>query len=494
MRTVLKFALAIAIAGIGAFSVATSEAAEPTSADIIAQASPAASPTATPAPPPMYQYSATAEASYVAAGASQLSFGVPTLGVNSGFPSRVFDYRPNTLTFNTLNLQGSKSSAGVIGWKVELNIGNDANAMASMNSYNLAPNGTAVTQSAAPCGSATTGKVGAGPTLSPWINFPPFNNTYKCLGNGAYYHVSGYDPTQVYIQYATPNGKFTVTAGKFLTLVGYEVVEGWNDAQFSRSILFGYAEPVSHTGIRVAYAYNSHITATIGGNNGWDDINGTTGTLKSLESQLGYTNGNLSATATFLWGSEYASYGNGSGVSFNVNPNGTLALPATTCSSTSCAVYPVVGPIGNRSLFDAVASYKIFPSLTIGANYDMGSQSNTAPYITAAGTTGAIWDGFAGYAAYTFGAGKYGLSGRYEFFGDPQGYRTGTEFLGATPNLRWDEFTTTGLINLSPNVAVRGEYRMDYTNQPVFTNFRTWSTGTGSRTQGTMSADLVVHY
>ncbi len=462
---------------------------------VVAPPPPTPAPTATPGPP-MYQYSATAEVSYVAAGASQLSFGVPApingaANVNSGFPSRVFDYRPNTFTFNTLNLQASKSSAGVIGWKVELNIGNDANIMSSMNSYNLAPNPTSVQQSTTPCGSAATGKTGTGPTLSAWIPFPPFNNPYKCLGNGEYYHVGGYDPTQVYVQYATPNGKLTFTAGKFLTLVGSEVVESWNDSQFSRSILFGYAEPVSHTGVRMAYAYNPHLTLTVGGNNGWDDIVGMTGAIRSLESQIAYTNGNLSASASFLWGPEYAAFGNGSGLQFNVNPNGTLASPATACSTTACASFPVVGPQGIRTLLDATASYKLFPSLTLGANFDSGTQNNTAPFITP--TVGAIWNGLAGYAAYTFGAGKYGVSGRYEFFSDPQGYRTGT----LVPNLRWDEFTGTGLINLSPNVAVRGEYRMDYTNSPVFTNWRSWSTGTLgtlSRTQGTMSADLVVHY
>jgi len=488
LRRILILVVSLVAAGMWALSVGTSEAAEPT-ADVIAQASPApaASPTATPTPQ-MWQYTATAEASYIAAGASQLSFGVPALGVNSGFPSRAFDYRPNTFTFNTLNLTATKLSAGMIGGKLELNIGNDANAMSSMNSYNLAPNPGSVTQNAAPCGSSPTGQPGRGPSLSPWIPFPPFNNTYKCLGNGAYYHVSGYDVTQLYLQYATPDGKWTGTAGKYFTLVGYEVAQAWQDAQFSRSILWGYAEPITHTGVRLAYAYNSHITATLGGNNGWDDMVGTTGALRSLESQVAYTNANLTASATFLWGSEYAAFGNGSGLSFNVNPNGTLATPAAACSTTACGVFPVVGPIGNRSLLDIVASYKLFPSLTLAANYDVGSQSNTAPFVTP--TVGAIWNGLAGYAAYTFGSGKYGVSGRYEYFSDPQGYRTGT----LVPNLRWDEFTTTGLINISPNVAVRGEYRMDYTNAPVFTNFRSFATGTLSRTQGTMEADLVVKY
>jgi hypothetical protein len=490
LRNVLKFGFAIVVAGFWALCVATSEAAEPTSDNIVVQASPAVSPTASPTPQ-MWQYTATAEASYIAAGASQLSFGVPALGVNSGFPTRQFDYRPNTFTFNTLNLTMTKLSAGMIGGKLELNVGNDANAMSAMNSFQLAPTSGQVATSAAPCGISPASNRPNGPALSPWINFPPFNNTYKCLGNGAYYHTGGYDVTQLYLQYVTPNGKWTATAGKFLTLAGYEVVQSWNDAQFGRSILFGYAEPISHTGIRLAYAYNPHLTITVGGNNGWDDIVGTTGAIRSLESQVAYTNGNLSASASFLWGSEYAAFGNGSGIACNVTAAGALAAPST-CGQTVVpgltAVFPVVGPIGQRSLLDAVASYKIFPSLSIGANYDVGSQSNTGPFVTP--TVGAIWNGLAGYGAYTFGAGKYGLSGRYEFFSDPQGYRTGT----LVPNLRWDEFTATGLINLSPNVLVRGEYRMDYTNAPVFTNFRSFATGSLSRTQGTMAADLVIHY
>jgi hypothetical protein len=505
LRKLLIAAVALAaVAMWGSTTVQPSEASEPAAADVIVQASaaPAASPSATPsaAPSPMYQYSAIAQGSYIAAGASQLSFGVPILGANSGFPSRLFDTRPNTFTFNQLNLQASKSSAGVIGWKIELWLGNDANAESSANYFQLVPQPGQLQTANALCGLGPPSVKPNGPTLAPWINFPPFNNTYKCLGNGAYYHVGGYDVPQFYVQYATPNGKWTLTAGRYFPLVGYEVTDSWNDAQFSRSILFGFAEPGTHTGVRLAYAWSPHLTLTVGGNNGWDDIVGQAGTLRSLESQIAYTNGNLSATAAYLWGPEYASYGNGSGVPCNVTPTGQLTVPNTCGFQLSpalpAAIFPVVGPIGIRTLFDVQAAYKVFSTLQIGANFDAGSQSNTGPFVTP--TSGAIWNGLASYIQYTFPNGKYGLSGRYEFFSDPQGYRTGTEFLfnpvTGTPNLRWYEITGTGIINFSPNVALRGEYRMDYANQPVFTNSQSVNTGTLSRTQGTMSVDLVVKY
>jgi hypothetical protein len=38
-----------------------------------------------------------------------------------------------------------------------------------------------------------------------------------------------------------------------VTLAGYEVIEAWKDPNITRSILFGFAIPFTHTGIRANY-------------------------------------------------------------------------------------------------------------------------------------------------------------------------------------------------------------------------------------------------
>src|SRR5712691_6076891 len=61
-----------------------------------------------------------------------------------------------------------------------------------------------------------------------------------------------FDVTQAFAQYAT--GPFTVIAGKYVTAAGAEVIKSPSNVNYSRSILFGYAIPFTHTGVRATYA------------------------------------------------------------------------------------------------------------------------------------------------------------------------------------------------------------------------------------------------
>src|SRR4029077_1684556 len=73
---------------------------------------------------------------------------------------------------------------------------------------------------------------------------------------------SDFDVTQAYVQYAS--GPLTLIGGKFVTLAGAETINPTTDSNFSRSILFGYAIPFTHTGFRASYAVNDQIGLTLG--------------------------------------------------------------------------------------------------------------------------------------------------------------------------------------------------------------------------------------
>jgi Putative beta-barrel porin-2, OmpL-like. bbp2 len=68
------------------------------------------------------------------------------------------------------------------------------------------------------------------------------------------------DIRQAFLQYAT--GPLTVMAGKFVTLAGAEVINPTLNTQVSRSYLFTESEPLTHTGIRAAYAAASTTVGT----------------------------------------------------------------------------------------------------------------------------------------------------------------------------------------------------------------------------------------
>ena len=76
------------------------------------------------------------------------------------------------------------------------------------------------------------------------------------------------DITQAYVSGTV--GPLTGIVGKFETLAGAEVIESPNDLNISRSILFGYAVPFTHTGGRLTWTTTSDLSLIFGINKGWD--------------------------------------------------------------------------------------------------------------------------------------------------------------------------------------------------------------------------------
>lgn len=92
-----------------------------------------------------------------------------------------------------------------------------------------------------------------------------------------------FDVTQAYAQYAT--GPLTVIAGKYVTAAGADVIKSPSNVNHSHSILFGYAIPFTHTGVRATYAATDTISVFGGVNNGWDNLKDTN-TAKTWELEL----------------------------------------------------------------------------------------------------------------------------------------------------------------------------------------------------------------
>ncbi len=83
------------------------------------------------------------------------------------------------------------------------------------------------------------------------------------------------DPTQVYLTYTAPVGKgLNLSAGRQVSLIGFEYIPSWNNINFNQSIdlLYSLGEPFTVTGLRGTYPFSEYLSATIGINNGWDTI------------------------------------------------------------------------------------------------------------------------------------------------------------------------------------------------------------------------------
>ena len=369
--------------------------ASPAGADeaVVAQAAPAPSPspTATPVPHAL-QVSGYADAGYTSASIAS-AVGSPGGSFISG---RVFDTLNQQIQFHDFNLTAAYN--GPIGAKVEANFGDDANVI---NSY----------------------------------------------PKGFYAPGTSIDLTQAYLSFTS--GQFTGIVGKFETLAGAEVIESPSDMNFSRSILFGFAVPFTHTGGRLTWTATPQLSVVAGVNMGWD----TTGQVTN-NGQAFHDTSALTIEGGLLWTPSKAFAATLDGYTGQVEEGFAVATPG---------VFVVTPARPNRTLLDGVFTWHATPSWTFVANGDMGQQTNSNYFDG----TGALigygtdtWSGVAGYANYAINT-MWSATARAEYFADYGGSRVGQ-------TQRWGEGTVTLQYAPNSNVIVRGEVRGDKTNRPFF--------------------------
>jgi hypothetical protein len=255
-----------------------------------------------------------------------------------------------------------------------------------------------------------------------------------------------FDLQQAYFSYVAPAGRgLRIDAGKFATHLGYEVIEGYDgyNDNHSHSFLFGYAQPITHTGLRISYPFSAAVSAQVHLVNGWDNaVDNNTG--KSIGAQLALTpSPRLSVLLNYMGGPEQA------------DENSNL-----------------------RHAFDLVATFKAAAALSLAVNYDYGQESSVAlPETSGGGRADVSWQGVAGYGRVTLSP-RVALVLRAEWFDDRQGART-----GSAQSLK--ECTFTPEFKPHPHVVVRADLRHDWSDREVF------ETGDGrlGRSQTTLSVN-----
>jgi len=230
------------------------------------------------------------------------------------------------------------------------------------------------------------------------------------------------DLTEAYLSYIAPIGKgLRFDAGKMVTFVGAEVIEAIDNPNYSRSLLFTWAEPLTHTGVKASYVFTDNVNAALFLLNGWDNATDNN-SGKTVGVSVNIATGDLfSGYINYLQGSE------------QTNDNHD-----------------------KRILLDLVATIKPIKPLSIILNYDNGQQDQSA----GAGTEKS--SGISGIVKYDIND-TYSISVRGESFNDSDGYSTGTPQELA-------EFTLTPEIRLTGGLILRPEYRHDTSNIDSFDN------------------------
>lgn len=309
------------------------------------------------------------------------NFDVPQTNTNT---LRVFDTRANSFMINNAELVVEKPATAEsrTGFRVDLDFGTDAEVV----------------------GSVTTG-----------------------LGSTT----NELDIQQAYAEYLAPIGNgLDFKVGKFVTLHGAEVIESKDNWNLSRSFLFGFAIPFTHTGIRASYPWADWLSTTVGVSNGFDvvDDNNQGKTIEAGATLTPFEHASL--TGTFMTGAEQTGNNN-----------------------------------NQRQLIDLVASYQLTDALAAKLNFDYGWEDDAVAFAK-----NASWTGLAGYLRYQLTP-KFALAGRAEWLHDADGVRTGlrTGLNGITgTDINLYEYTLTGEYKLNDHLLARLEYRHDQGSQKVF--------------------------
>jgi len=264
-----------------------------------------------------------------------------------------------------------------------------------------------------------------------------------------------FDLQEAYGSYKIPLGSgLTVKAGKFVTLLGYEVIESPNNLNFSRSFLFAFAIPLTHVGALASYSFGDWLSVTGGPMVGWD-----------------VAEDNNSCFCTFM-GQVTSTPMKDLTASFNV-----ITGPEQASNNTH-----------NRTVLDFVVNYTAIKNVTLGANLDFGFEDKEAT-LDAAGTrkdTDATWWGIAGYGAYDWTE-QLRTAVRLEYFSDPESVRTAARPPGNRTSL-W-ETTATAQYKIWKGLVGRLEYRHDEANEKVF-KLRDHGTTPTAKNQDTFTVAL----
>jgi hypothetical protein len=245
---------------------------------------------------------------------------------------------------------------------------------------------------------------------------------------------------EAYFSYLAPVGKgLQIDVGKFVTPHGAEVIETKDNYNYTRGILFSYAIPYYHFGMRAKYVFNDKYSMSGYFVNGWNNV---------IDNNSGKTYG-----LTFGW-----------------TPNKKLSI------SQGYMAGPEQNNLNSdwRQLSDTVVTINATKRLTLAANFDYGRGDHIVGAIDPV-----YWTGIAGYCKYVL-SDKYTVATRYEYYNDHYGFTT-----GAAGHIQ--EITGTFEHPFASHIVSRLEFRHDIANNPIFTK----GTATPVSSQTTLSAGLV---
>jgi len=277
---------------------------------------------------------------------------------------------------------------------------------------------------------------------------------------------------QALVKFRIPVGNgLDIYAGKFVTFLGYEVIESPANPNFSRGLLFTNAIPLTHTGVYADYKFNDTFEAKFGVVDGWNNSTST-----PIPSGSDYAFGGKAITGQL----NINAPGKNANItqSFIYSPNADPAA-ATPGAFTGSAAPTTAGVFVYDIWGNWNPTFDKDGNTTLGFNIDYGYDSYN-------------WYGIALYAQYKLTK-TITLAGRGEYlhsdanagkFGEGGTFTTGGAFVPGAQ----DDYSITGTVSFAvwDNLLTRAEYRLD--------DLSATTTGTTSSVQNEISLEAVYSF
>jgi hypothetical protein len=281
------------------------------------------------------------------------------------------------------------------------------------------------------------------------------------------------------------NGRVQLDFGKFDTIYGLEVAESQDNLNYTRGVLYWYAQPLFHTGLRVNVDLSDELVLrgllVNGINNTIDNNLGKDLGLQLVFNLPRASDGAqlLSTSLGYLGGPEQEDFAN------------VTCDPATqhfdAAVASGCATGPAAGSAssgrvdratsnfkGLRHLIDLTATLTPTEKLTLQLNADLDIE-RVRDSADAQRFVQHEWWGVMLGARYAF-VDEFALAARGEYFSDPDAYATGVATLFAptdatTPPPK-DVKLVTGTLTLDYKpvdyLILRLDNRIDWSNKQIF--------------------------
>jgi hypothetical protein len=260
---------------------------------------------------------------------------------------------------------------------------------------------------------------------------------------------------------AGKNGRVTLTMGKFNQPFGSEVPESQYDLNYTRSLLYWYAQPLFLTGSRVDLAITDELGGSIFLVNGWntsqDNNLGLTGAI-----QFNWTpTAELTGILGYAVGPEQTDVAPqcAAGTLYDPTTGGCITSAASANMPASGPLQAVEGADGRlRHFIDMVVDWKPTTRWRALFNADFGIES----LPPGAATGSAKWYGLNLALRYMFDD-AWAAALRGEYYADPQGFTTLTN-----QDTKVGDLTVTAAFTPTRHLIVKLDNRIDIANESVF--------------------------